>query len=118
MTLMCSRSLLLASFFVVFSSAALAADEEPIKLSAQEDHERLRGLLKISELRRGADGRKESTNPPNYDESKVGPLEKLPDPLVFNDGGKVTTPSAGTASSEVHAIDSVRPRAKCVAAAL
>ena len=90
---MCSRSLLLTVFCLASSIEALAADEGPVKLTAQEDHERLRGLLKISEMRRGASGRSDAENAANYDESKVGPLEKLPDPLVFNDGRKVTTAS-------------------------
>ena len=88
---MCSRSLLLTALLSVTPLQALAADE-PVKLTAQDDHERLRGLLKIPELRRGADGRKDSSNPPNYDESKVEPIV-LPDPLIFNNGEKVTKPS-------------------------
>jgi hypothetical protein len=64
----------------------------PVQLTAQEDHKRMMELLKIKELRPGANPRDpKSPNPVNYDESKANPYPKLPDPLVLKDGAKVTT---------------------------
>jgi hypothetical protein len=49
-------------------------------------------LLKITSLRRGADGRNANApNAANYDESKANPYPNLPDPLVLKNGKKVTT---------------------------
>jgi len=64
----------------------------PVQLTAQEDHKRMMELLKIKELRRGANGRDpKAPNAANYDESKANPYPKLPDPLVLKNGKKVTT---------------------------
>ncbi|HEY1859488.1 MAG TPA: hypothetical protein VGG61_03995 [Gemmataceae bacterium] len=66
--------------------------DPPVQLTAQEDHKRIMDLLKIKELRKGADGRNaKADNAANYDESKANPYPKLPDPLVLKDGTKVTT---------------------------
>jgi hypothetical protein len=65
---------------------------EPVKLSSQEDHQRLMDLLHITDVRRGRDGNnKESPFYANYDESKANPYPNLPDPLVLKNGKKVTT---------------------------
>lgn len=64
----------------------------PVQLTAQEDHKRLLDLLKIKELRRGANGNDpQAPNAANYDESKANPYPKLPDPLLLNSGEKVAT---------------------------
>jgi hypothetical protein len=64
----------------------------PVQLTAEQDHGRIMDLLHISELRRGADGsRPDAPNAANYDESKANPFPKLPDPLVFKNGKRVTT---------------------------
>jgi hypothetical protein len=63
----------------------------PVKMTAQEDHKRMMELLKIQELRRGADGNPKSANAANLDESKATPYPDLPDPLVLKNGQKVTT---------------------------
>ncbi|HKX27595.1 MAG TPA: hypothetical protein VJ302_07880 [Blastocatellia bacterium] len=64
----------------------------PGGLTSQQDHQRLLDLLQIKTLRRGADGRNaQAPNAANYDESKANPYPNLPDPLVFKNGGKVTT---------------------------
>jgi len=63
----------------------------PANLTAEQDHQRLMDLLHITSLRRGADGDPKSPNAANYDESKANPYPKLPDPLLLNDGKKVTT---------------------------
>jgi hypothetical protein len=65
----------------------------PVKLTAQEDHKRLMGLLKIEKLRPGANGNNpKAPNAANYDESKANPYPMLPDPLLLKSGKKVTTP--------------------------
>ena len=47
-------------------------------------------VLKIKELRRGADGRNaDAPNAANYDEAKANPFPDLPDPLVLKNGKKV-----------------------------
>jgi hypothetical protein len=57
-----------------------------------QDHQGMMELLKITAIRRGRDGNNpQSTNYANYDESKANPFPNLPDPLVLNNGGKVTT---------------------------
>jgi hypothetical protein len=62
----------------------------PVHLTSDQDHQRLMALLHVSELRRGPDGDPKSPNAANFDESKVPPYS-LPDPLVLNNGKKVTT---------------------------
>lgn len=64
----------------------------PVHLTAEQDHQRLMDLLHIKELRPGADPKHpDAPNAVNYDESKVKPYT-LPDPLVLNNGQRVTTP--------------------------
>jgi hypothetical protein len=63
----------------------------PVHLTAEQDHQRLLNLLHIEKLRPGADpNHPDAPNAVNYDESKVGAY-RLPDPLVMQDGRKVTT---------------------------
>lgn len=72
-----------------FSVPDLAAQN----IATEQDHQHLMDLLHITSLRSGRDGY--HTNSPlyaNYDESKANPFPDLPDPLVLNDGQKVTTP--------------------------
>ena len=65
---------------------------KPQELTAQEDHKKMLELLKIKELRRGADGNnKNAPNAANTDESKATPFPKLPDALTFDDGKPVKT---------------------------
>jgi (4-O-methyl)-D-glucuronate---lignin esterase len=59
-------------------------------LTAEQDHQRLLDLLHISSLRRGADADPKSPYAANTDEAKANPY-KLPDPLVLNNGKRVTT---------------------------
>ncbi len=64
----------------------------PVQRTAQEDHQRLMDLLKIKELRPGANPNDpKSPNAVNYDESKANPYPELPDPLTLKNGKKVTT---------------------------
>jgi hypothetical protein len=65
----------------------------PVKLTAQQDHQRLMELLGITSLRPGANGNNpQAPNAANYDEAKANPYPTLPDPLTLNNGQKVTTP--------------------------
>lgn len=64
----------------------------PVVMTTQQDHQRTMELLKITALRRGADGRNpEAPNAANYDEAKANPYPHLPDPLILKNGKKVTT---------------------------
>ena len=73
---------------------ALVAGNQPppVRLTAQQDHQRLLDLLHITSLRPGADGRNpQAPNAANYDESKANPYPNLPDPLVLKNGKQVKT---------------------------
>lgn len=72
-------------------SAAAAA---PVHLTSEQDHNRLLGLLHIESLRRGPDGDPTSPRAANFDESKVDPNLRLPDPLLLRGGRQVTTAAA------------------------
>ncbi len=63
-----------------------------VHLTAEQDHQRMLELLHITSLRRGPDGDPKSPNAANYDESKATTYKTIPDPLVLNDGKKVTNP--------------------------
>ena len=64
----------------------------PVEMTTQQDHQRTMGLLGITELRQGANGRDtQAPNYANYDESRANPYPNLPDPLVLKNGQKVTT---------------------------
>jgi hypothetical protein len=64
----------------------------PVELTAQQDHQRIMELLKITSLRPGANPRDpQAPNAANFDEAKANPYPKLPEPLVLKDGRKVTT---------------------------
>jgi hypothetical protein len=64
---------------------------QPAHLTAEQDRQRMMDLLHISSLRNGVSGTPRAPDAANYDESKAGPFSKLPDPLVLNNGKKVTT---------------------------
>jgi hypothetical protein len=54
------------------------------------DYQQMLGQLHITSLRPGPANHKDAP-PPNFDESKANPYPKLPDPLILNNGKKVTT---------------------------
>jgi hypothetical protein len=62
----------------------------PAHLTAEQDHQRTLELLQIAELRQGPDGDPKSRNAANFDESRVSAKLNLPDPLVSNNGERVT----------------------------
>ena len=71
--------------------ATSANPSPPAPLTAEQDHQRIMDLLHIKSLRRGADGDPKSPNAANYDEAKADPNPKVPDPLLLENGKKVTT---------------------------
>jgi hypothetical protein len=64
----------------------------PAKMTAQEDHRRILGLLGIESLRHGPSGNPNAPDAANSDESKAKTYDTLPDPLVCDDGTPVTSP--------------------------
>ena len=64
----------------------------PDTLTAGQDHARLMKLLNIVSLRPGPSGNPKAPNAANADESIANPYPDLPDPLVLNNGQKVTSP--------------------------
>jgi hypothetical protein len=62
----------------------------PVILTTEQDHARTLELLGIAELRQGVNGNPDAANAANYDEAKANPYPKLPDPLRFDNGGRVT----------------------------
>jgi hypothetical protein len=81
-------------WLLAFGGSALFAQQPPVQLTSEQDHQRTMDLLKISSLRQGADGNNpQAPNAANYDEAKANPYPylKLPDPLVLKDGKKVKT---------------------------
>ncbi|WP_029033800.1 acetylxylan esterase [Salinimicrobium terrae] len=56
-----------------------------------DDHQLMMRKLGINTLRPGPSGNPTDPNAANSDESKVSDLRNLPDPLIFQDGRKVST---------------------------
>jgi hypothetical protein len=63
----------------------------PAHLTSEEEHQREMDALHITSVRPGADGDPTSPRAANFDEAKVPPFPPPPDPLVLNDGAKVTS---------------------------
>jgi hypothetical protein len=82
------HSLVFVAFILLAAAAARAADTNfpsPVQLTAQEDHQRIMGLLHMTSYRH--------RTTTNYQESKANPYPDLPDPLTLNNGERVTTPA-------------------------
>ncbi len=62
-----------------------------IQAASEKEHQREMDLLGIKELRPGADGDPNSPDAANYDESKADMYPNLPDPLLLQNGRRVTT---------------------------
>jgi hypothetical protein len=69
-----------------------SATPPPVAPSAEQDHQNMMDQLGIKKLRPGYSGNEKAPNHANYDESKANPFPNIPDPLVMNNGEKVTTP--------------------------
>src|SRR5690242_464824 len=65
---------------------------QPVVWTAAEDHQNMMDQLGIKSLRPGPSGDEKAPNHANYDESQANPFPDIPDPLVMNDGEKVTSP--------------------------
>ena len=89
-----SLSVLVASavLFAQQPQRQLTPEQQAQQEATKQDHQRMMGLLKITSLRRGADGRNaDAPNAANYDELKATPYPKLPDPLVLKNGKRVAS---------------------------
>jgi len=64
---------------------------KPVVFTAQQDHDQMMKQLGIKTLRPGPSGNENAPNHANYDESLANPCPQLPDPLVLNNGKKVTS---------------------------
>jgi hypothetical protein len=62
-----------------------------IQAASEKDHQRMMDLLGIKEIRPGKNGDANGPDPANYDESKADLYPTLPDPLVLNNGKRVTS---------------------------
>jgi hypothetical protein len=89
----------LALCTVALSQAAPSQDSHsthmppPVTFTAGQDQQNMMYQLGIMELRPRPSGDEQAPNHANYDESKANPFPDLPDPLLLNDGQRVTTPS-------------------------
>jgi hypothetical protein len=81
------------SLSAAIASGSLAAQQSPSPqpFTDQQDHQNMMDQLGIKAMRPGPSGNENAPNHANYDESKANPYPNLPDPLVMNDGTKVTT---------------------------
>ena len=62
-----------------------------IQAATEKEHQREMDLLGIKELRPGVDSDPKSPHAANYDESKANLYPNLPDPLLLENGQRVTT---------------------------
>lgn len=95
---------LTAASIIFIAATALAADTNQTattlpgtspsdRAATEADQLRMMRLLGITALRPGRDGsHPNSPNHANYDDSKANPYPDLPDPLISNNGLKITTP--------------------------
>src|SRR5579864_1350599 len=63
----------------------------PVNLTAEQDQQDMMRQLGIRALRPGPSGDENAPNRANYDEALANPYPQLPDPLVLNDGRRVTS---------------------------
>lgn len=63
-----------------------------IQAASEKDHQRVMDELGIKQLRPGVGSDPKSPHAANYEESKANVYPHLPDPLLLNDGRRVTSP--------------------------
>lgn len=88
------KSVLLCTLAFGLAAGHLSAQNgsSPVELTREQDRRRALDMLGIDELRPGVSARDpDAPNPANWDEAKANPYPELPDPLVFEDGRKVTS---------------------------
>jgi hypothetical protein len=73
------------------SLGPLQSAPRPVICTAEQDHQNMMEQLGIRALRPGPSGNEKASNHANYDESKANPFPNLPDPLMLENGEKVTT---------------------------
>src|SRR5690606_2864531 len=59
----------------------------------QQDYQNMLGQLGITSVRPGPSGNPNDANAANSDESKANPYSSLPNPLLLNNGKKVSSPN-------------------------
>jgi len=89
---MCRSTLLACVLVLPVAGMAQGSGSPPVTFTAEQDHQNMMDQLGIKALRPGPSGNENAPNHANYDESKANPYPNVPDPLVMNDGRKVTTP--------------------------
>jgi hypothetical protein len=80
------------ALLLLVATACCAQQSAPTTFTADQDHQNMMDQLGIKALRPGPSGSPTAPNHANYDESKANPYPNLPNPLVMNDGTRVTTP--------------------------
>lgn len=93
------KKILLMFTLICISGLSTIAQNNPdskkenasIKMTAEQDHQRLMKLLGIDSLRPGPSGNPKAPNAANVDESKATTYKSLPDLLTFKNGKKVAT---------------------------
>src|ERR1700761_3768490 len=68
----------------------LSPQQKADSIALAADHQNMMDQLHITSLRPGKSGTSGQPNYANYDEAKANPFPNLPDPLVENNGKKVT----------------------------
>lgn len=82
----------LSYFLAALAAAAAQTPPAQTQLASREDRQKMLDLLHITALRAGANGSNpEAPNYANYDESRANPYPTVPDPLIMNNGTRVTT---------------------------
>jgi len=72
-------------------SAADSLRRDSINRVTQQDYKNMLGQLSITSTRPGPSGNPQAPNAANIDEAKASPYTTLPDPLILNNGKKVTS---------------------------
>lgn len=62
-----------------------------VTFTAEQDHQNMMDQLGIRQLRPGPSGDESAPNHANYDAAVANPFPNLPDPLMLNNGSRVTT---------------------------
>ena len=84
--------LIAASATWAFQARTPTPEQMAIREASEQDRQKMLDQLGITSLRPPVDARaKSGPNIANYDESKANPYPKLPDPLVMNNGQRVTS---------------------------
>lgn len=93
-------------FLAIFLLCAICiAQNPPVTFTAEQDHQNMMDQLGIKALRPGPSGNEKAPNHANYDEGKANPFPDIPDPLVMNNGQKVTTPKMWWAQRRPELVD-------------